>query len=150
MKSPAPGREVDSYCTRCKMDLNHRIIAMEGERIARVECLTCHGHHNYRRPKSAPDLLASPRRATRRSEAPLSGERAPRSRRALDPRKRWEEAIMGRAPDDFTAYRLDAPLSLGQLIRHKKFGDGVVAQVLEGGKVEVLFEGGAKTLVHAG
>ena len=27
------GSEVDSYCTKCKLDLNHRIIAMVGDTI---------------------------------------------------------------------------------------------------------------------
>src|SRR5258708_17991440 len=48
-----PGAEVDSYCTKCRMDLLHRIIAMNNGKIIRVECRTCGGHHNYRAPKSA-------------------------------------------------------------------------------------------------
>src|SRR3954463_16620660 len=56
-----PGDEVDSYCTKCRMDLMHRIIAMHNGKIIRVECRTCNGHHNYRKPKSA---AAEPRAAT--------------------------------------------------------------------------------------
>ena len=52
-KAITAGSEIDSWCTKCKLDLNHRIIAMNGTKIVRVECLTCRGHHAYRRPKSA-------------------------------------------------------------------------------------------------
>ena len=42
------GGEVDSWCTKCRLVLNHRIIAMMGPKPVRVECSTCGSHHNYR------------------------------------------------------------------------------------------------------
>ena len=36
------GGEVDCFCTRCKMVLAHTILAMVGDRPARVKCNTCH------------------------------------------------------------------------------------------------------------
>ena len=42
------GGEVDSYCTKCRMVLNHRIIAMVGTIPRKVECSTCNSHHLYR------------------------------------------------------------------------------------------------------
>lgn len=61
-KSPAPGREVDAYCARCKLELAHVIIAMDGVRIAKAQCKTCGSVHGVRgqpagrpdRPRSAP------------------------------------------------------------------------------------------------
>ncbi len=47
-KALKAGGEVDSWCTKCKLFLNHRIIAMVGPKPARVECSTCSSHHNYR------------------------------------------------------------------------------------------------------
>src|SRR2546423_7914991 len=45
------GKETLSYCTSCKMDLNHVIVAMKGDRIAKVQCLTCKKEHVYRAAK---------------------------------------------------------------------------------------------------
>jgi hypothetical protein len=47
------GDNVDGYCTRCKIDLNHTIEALDAEgQIARVHCNTCGSQHNYHRPRS--------------------------------------------------------------------------------------------------
>lgn len=141
--------EVDAYCTKCKMDLNHRIVAMEGAKIARVECLTCRGQHNYRKPKSGARAPAGKRRGPppSRPSTPLARARA-RASSATQLKQRWEQATVGKPPGDFTAYRIDKVLSAGQLVRHKTFGDGVVSELMEDNKVEVLFEIGAKTLAH--
>src|SRR3954466_12892766 len=95
-----PGVEVDAWCTKCKMDLLHRIIAMQGDKVLRVECRTCNGHHSYRAPKaSAPDprtvksstprrvLGASPRQPSARA---LSAAEAERVREGT-----WEKAVGG-------------------------------------------------------
>ncbi len=142
-KAYSAGMEVDAWCTKCKLDLNHRIIAMNGDAIKRVECLTCRGHHNYRRPKSA-----EPAKATKKKRSTSKTTKKARIAAAEELRQSWEQAIMGRSPTDFTAYRITQTFAAGQLLRHKKFGDGVVAEVLEDGKVAVLFEDGQKTLVH--
>jgi hypothetical protein len=140
-KKIGAGSEVDAWCTKCKMDLNHRVIAMEGDKIKRVECLTCRGHHNYRRPKSAEP--EPKRRSTSKKK-----KRAAKKAAVPDYRKLWEEAIMGRSPDDFTKYTITGNFEVGDLVRHKKFGDGVVAEIIEGGKIQVIFEPGPKTLVY--
>ena len=43
--------ETLSYCTSCKIDLNHRIVAMKEDLIVKVQCLTCKKEHKYRSPK---------------------------------------------------------------------------------------------------
>nr|NIS42156.1 hypothetical protein [Desulfuromonadales bacterium] len=46
------GGYVDSQCTKCKRATNHIIVAMVEDQVARVECCTCSGVHNYRPPKA--------------------------------------------------------------------------------------------------
>ena len=41
-----------------------------------------------------------------------------------------------------------ASFSEGDLLRHKKFGDGVVTRVIDDHKVEVLFRDEARTLAQ--
>ena len=45
------GKETLAYCTSCKMDLNHVIVAMKGDRLAKVQCLTCKKEHAYKAAK---------------------------------------------------------------------------------------------------
>ncbi len=135
-KSVGAGSEVDSYCTKCKMDLNHRVIAMDGAKIKRVECLTCRGHHNYRIPKSQKPAPKPRKKAAARKVA------------VPDYQKIWEQAIAGSGTSDFTSYAITGVFQVGELLRHKKFGDGVVSEIFEGGKIQVIFEPGPKTLVY--
>src|SRR5450432_1434984 len=117
-KQLKPGDEVDSWCTKCKMDLMHRIIAMQNGSIIRVECRTCNGHHNYRKPKSA---AAEPRGATARSSstrAASSGGASPRKAAAAEierqREKTWEKAVLGQSIASFKAYRPSQTFSLGE------------------------------------
>ena len=52
-KAPKTGGEIDAYCTKCRLDLTHRIIAMVEGAVKKVECKTCGSHHLYRRPARA-------------------------------------------------------------------------------------------------
>jgi len=148
------GGEVDSFCTKCKLVLNHRIIAMVASTPVRVECSTCGSHHNYR-PR-APGERA-PAAGTRASGSSSSSSAGPRSTRAsmtkaaqaaADREKQWEKAIAGKAVSEFRAYRVDQMFAEGDLIRHKKFGDGVVTRILDPKKVEILFKDEPRTLAQ--
>jgi hypothetical protein len=147
MKKTTAASEVDAYCTKCRMDLNHRIVAMKGERIARVECLTCRGQHNYRAPKSAASTGTTRRRAAS-STKKAGARRTTRVSIEEQNRQLWESAIVGKSPGDFVSYNIKQVFAQGQLVRHKKFGDGIVNALMEDGKVTVLFQDGEKVLVH--
>lgn len=56
--------------------------------------------------------------------------------------------MSGRLANDFKAYRVDQVFAEGDLIRHKKFGDGVVTKILDSRKVEILFRDEARTLAQ--
>jgi hypothetical protein len=156
-KTIKPGTEVDSWCTKCRMDLLHRIIAVHNGRIMRVECRTCGGHHNYRRPKAA---LAEPRAQAPRSISSSPSER-PRASAAPSPRRAavqeaerqreasWQKAVLGQPISSFKAYRASQTFSLGDLIRHGKFGDGYIVRVIDRQKVEVMFKDGPRMLAQS-
>lgn len=145
------GGEVDSWCTKCKLVLNHRIIAMVGGTPVRVECSTCGSHHNYR-PRAPGEKAPAVVRAGASSSS--SGPRSTRAsvtkaqQAALDRERTWEKAIAGKAVNDFKAYRVDQTFAEGDLIRHKKFGDGVVTRILDPKKVEILFKDEPRTLAQ--
>lgn len=148
MKKPlGAGSEVDGWCTKCRMDLTHRIVAMAGDKIARAECLTCHSQHNYYRPKSAPEPRTSRASGVKRVGDPKTTPRTS-TQSAVGQRLHWEKAISGRTPGDFSAYAIAATYAVGQLLRHPKFGDGVVMEINAPQKVTVLFADGAKLLAQ--
>src|SRR5262249_12585640 len=65
------GGDIDAWCTRCKMNLGHTILAMGGPRPARVRCTTCQGEHNYRGDAGSEPRKGSwePREVRERREA---------------------------------------------------------------------------------
>jgi hypothetical protein len=151
------GGEVDSWCTKCKLVLNHRIIAMVGTIPARVECSTCSSHHNFR-AKAPGDKTVAAGSAARAASAVTRGSTSngPRSTRGptkapqavMDRERTGEKSVNGRAVSEFRPYRVSEIFEEGDLVRHSKFGDGIVTRLLEGKKVEILFKDDARTLAH--
>jgi hypothetical protein len=146
------GGEVDSWCTKCKLVLNHRIIAMVGPNPVRVECSTCGSHHNFR--ARAPGEKAPAAGGGTRTVVGSSGPRSTRmtvskaAQAALEREKMWEKAIAGKAVSEFRQYRVSETFAEGDLVRHTKFGDGVVTRILDPKKVEVLFKDEPRTLAQ--
>ena len=145
------GGEVDSYCTKCRLVLNHRIVAMVGPLPKKVECSTCGSHHNYRAKapgeKVAREGGATPR-STRSSLGPKAMREAAAAQAERDQVHHWEKSIAGKGVSDFRAYRISERWTEGELVRHSKFGDGVITRILDAAKVEVLFKDGPKTLAQ--
>lgn len=147
------GGDVDSWCTKCRLMLTHRIVAMVGPKPARVECETCHSQHNYREraPGDAPAKGARDGRVVG-----SSGARAPRvssvtrlEQERRDREQSWERAVTGKLVGDFVKYNVKATFRVGDLVKHTKFGDGVVTRVIDAHKVEVLFRDEPRTLAQA-
>jgi hypothetical protein len=149
-----PGMEVDAWCTKCRMDLTHRIIAMQGPKIVRVECRTCNGHHNYRRPKSSPaepkaKSASSPPHSAAKGLSPAGARRAAEAAAETKRGNVWEKAVLGQPISSFKAYRASQTFTMGELIRHGKFGDGYIVRVIDRQKVEVMFKDGPRTLAQS-
>lgn len=145
MKSLTAGTEIDAWCTKCRMDLGHRIVALVETRPKRVICLTCNSEHNYR--ASQADAKVDLVLRTKRSST-AGKPKVPRPKTAADHIKEWESKIAGQATTAFIRYSIDRTFKSGQCVIHKTFGEGVVTDVLESYKINVLFRGGPKTLVH--
>jgi hypothetical protein len=153
-----PGGEIDAFCTQCKADRAHRIIAIFNGVPKKVECLSCKGHHLYRPTTAQKEAAAAHRRASRGDKPAAAGTKTTRTTKAsaVASKKReedlvasWERAVAGKDYALFKAYRIDLTFSKGELIRHTKFGDGVVATVLDALKVEVLFRDGPRMLAQS-
>jgi len=60
----------------------------------------------------------------------------------------WTENVGGKT--ELRKYSPQETFAEGETVHHPKLGDGFVARVIEGGKVEIMFREGARTLVHRG
>jgi hypothetical protein len=75
-----PGDDLDAYCTRCKRDLTHTILAMANEVTPeRVRCNTCGSEHRFIPERTSGDRGARPARDD--FGRPAAAPRAPRTAR---------------------------------------------------------------------
>lgn len=60
----------------------------------------------------------------------------------------WKDLVADKPDEAFKPYSMTTTFARNDLVVHPKFGKGVVVLV-EGSRVEILFEEGAKKLGHA-
>ena len=143
MKTLSAGSEIDSWCTKCKLDLGHRIIAMVKDQPRRVVCQTCGSQHNYRAPKSSELGIR-----VRKTKKTPSRSPSARAKAEIDRHQAWESRIAGNAVSEFTRYTIDKVFELDELVAHKKFGEGYVVEILDAHKVTIMFKDGLRTLAQ--
>jgi hypothetical protein len=149
------GQEIDAWCTRCKLDLGHRIIAMFESLPKRVVCMTCNSEHNYHAPKTnAPGVVNSTRRTTVNQAKPGKAPKTVKTKaagekkapRISSSRAEWERRVHGGGV--FRRYSPSDRFKEGELVAHSKFGEGYVLALLGNDKLTIVFSDGEKTLVH--
>lgn len=142
-RNTAVASEALSYCTSCKMDLNHIIVAMKGDKIAKVQCLTCKKEHAYRAPKGATEPQKV--KATRAKKA-SSSEEAENHSIEIE----WEKLMSAHRDLPVKPYSTKSQFGLGDKLNHPTFGDGIVGKLIYPNKLEVIFRHDVKVLIHAG
>jgi CxxC motif-containing protein len=123
---------------------------MVGTTPRKVECSTCSSHHLYRaNPPGAREAGAKDGRAGISEPKSVRQTHVTRAEAArVDREKSWEKATIGHAVTDFKSYRVSATFREGDLVRHSKFGDGVVTRIVDMGKVEILFKDETRMLAQ--
>lgn len=117
------GDTIVSYCTKCRLNLDHTIIAMTGDAIVKVKCRTCGSSHKFRNPADAP-----------KARTPKAAGRATKSL-AED---RWEAAL-AESKGPTHPYSREAKYRIGDVFDHDRFGKGVVLKLYVN-KCDVLFQ----------
>ncbi|MFZ7113302.1 MAG: hypothetical protein ACOWYE_16595 [Desulfatiglandales bacterium] len=130
-------KEIMAYCTSCRMNLVHVIVALDGERIARVLCKSCNKEHNYRPPKG----LKEPSSGGKASK-PSAGKKTAAGR------GKWAKEMEQGQAEPAKAYSMDGVFGVGDKLDHAVFGVGFVKKLMGPKKMEVLFEDGIKVLVR--
>jgi hypothetical protein len=134
------GGEIDAWCTSCRMNLNHRIVAMVRATPKRVECLTCNKQHNYRAPRGLDDVVAA-------AKVPKSAA-ARASARTTAGQRDWQALVGDKDISAFSQYSMSKTYTAGQLVEHPKFGRGYVKEALDATKVAIVFREGPRTLIQ--
>jgi hypothetical protein len=133
------GGEVVAFCTKCRMDLAHTIIAMDGTKPVRVQCNTCNGQHNYRGKAEAATKAAKTAKTSKTSTRTTK----PKTERV---RLTFEDQLASKK-GGARVYSPKSAFLVDELVNHPTFGVGYVDGVRLD-KVDVVFKSGTKTLIH--
>lgn len=134
MSEFSAGKEVLSYCGKCKLSLSHVIVSMKDERtFGKVQCNTCGATHAYKDPATKTKKVKSKKATIGRTKS-------------ISVTELWTEEL-SKAAGKAMSYTIKELFAVGDLLDHKKFGPGIVQTVING-KIEVLFQHEIKTLVH--
>lgn len=127
------GGYIEAWCTKCKLELGHTIVAMVDNVPKKVKCNTCEGQHNYR-SKPAETNQTKLKNSTRKI----------RAKGAI-----YEEYISRLTGGDLSKarkYSFKETYRKDEILDHPKFGVGVVLSVIQAHKMEILFKDGTKLL----
>jgi hypothetical protein len=143
-KIPMPvGQEIISYCSSCKLDLKHVIVAHKSGNsgpVAKVKCHTCQKIHAFR---SNPGTRAVDAAAKRKAAGPARVKAE-----VIPVEVEWRESLSKHANVKSQNYAPTKEFKLGDVIEHDSFGPGVVRAVKDGNKFEIIFQKDVKVLVH--
>ncbi len=113
INSYSAGEDIESWCTKCRLELGHTIVAMVGSLPKRVKCNTCHSLHNYR---AKPVEKRSAKTGT-------SGQR----RKSRGKTYKDYLALLTEADrSNSRAYSIKSTFRENDVIEHPKFGTGLV------------------------
>lgn len=131
------GKEVVSYCTKCKLNLAHIIVTMkpDNKNIGKVECKTCKATHAFKDPSQ---VKASSTKSTTRKKRASTKESI--------------SDIWMKALNESTAksrdYSIKEKFEQGDIVDHPKFGPGIVEKLIDADKIQIIFRHEIKTLIH--
>lgn len=141
MATPGVGQDIEAVCGKCG-PVWHVVMAKMGDRIAKVVCKRCGGHHRYRREDGEPQSSTASAGEARRT----AGGTATRARAVVVEPKPLPAFDPAKPPRRYAPAESYQP---GDRVEHPSFGVGVVAGSPGAGKVEVVFPAGARVLACA-
>jgi len=134
-KEMTVGSELDSYCGKCKLELNHVVVAMVADQPRRVRCLTCQSEHNHRLQKAVEKATTT------------RGKRAA-GKTKTTARSKWNDLIANWDDSLARPYSIYESFAVSDWIDHTKFGKGGVIDVPAPDRIITLFESGEKMLMQ--
>ncbi len=135
INNDSAGEYIEAWCTKCRLELGHTIVAMVANVPKRVKCNTCNSLHNFRAKPS-----------DKKQTKPKSLNKKMRSQET-----NYNESISRFTDNDLSnakKYRIEGNFEKDEIINHPKFGIGIVSSVIQSNKIEILFKDGSKLLVQ--
>jgi hypothetical protein len=124
-------RDIIAMCTKCKMELNHIVVAQDiNGFVERIKCHTCGSEHKYR--------------STRKTSS-SAGVRKKTSVRKVDPEKDFKRLTERSSGKSSVPYNMSGSYNKDDVIDHGIFGRGIVINT-SSQKMEVVFADGLRTL----
>ncbi len=127
------GGDVDAWCSKCKLELAHTIIAMIDDLPKKVKCNTCDGKHNYR---LKPGKKSAGKITNRKTKSIISNLET------------YESHLAGFDLSRATKYKMEGSFAQDEVIDHPFFGAGIVLSIVSNKKIEILFKEGPRLLVQ--
>ena len=129
------GGYIEAWCTKCRLELGHTIIAMVDNFPKRVKCNTCNGQHNLRAKPSE------------KNQTKLKNS----TRKTKSQKNNYDEYISRLAGYDLSnakKYSMKGNFEKDETIDHPNFGVGIVLSIIQINKIEVLFKDGPKLIIQ--
>lgn len=134
MSQISVGKDVLSYCSKCKLNLSHVIVAMKDVKsIAKVKCNTCGTMQAYKDPSRS----NATKTRTKKTDQPS---------KVISISDLWMEGISSTKVKS-QPYDMGHKFKEGDVIDHTKFGPGIIQNVVDD-KIQVIFRHEIKTLIH--
>jgi RNase P subunit RPR2 len=131
LEKHSAGDNIASYCTKCKIGLDHVIVAMDEETIVKVKCKTCGSAHKFRDPAD----VKKPRAAKKKEDAEKAAETL------------WESCLATSKGKERT-YDMGCKFRIGDVVMHNTFGKGIVRKLYIN-KCDVLFKDKERLMASA-
>jgi hypothetical protein len=137
MSKIAVGSDVEAYCTKCKLVLEHSVVAMTGAKPRRVRCNTCNGEHNYRAEKPVAKTAKTAKKTAKTAKKTTTKRT----------RQTWEEVMQEASAKPHKKYSMSGSFAEGDWIEHATFGLGCVQTFIAPNKITVRFADSTRMLV---
>ena len=141
----AIGENIDAYCLKCKLVLDHIIMLKVDGAVSKVKCNTCGAAHKYRAkmPAAKKSAVIKPLTlketiAKRAAAAKVQANNAP---------MQWD--IRNRSMDRSTSvkdYSIHSQYRAKDVVNHPVFGMGFVERIVSDKSMDVLFSEAVKLM----
>ena len=142
-KSYTVGSEIEAMCGTCKDATVHVIEVIKNEEPYKVLCKSCHSSHRFR----SPDAPVKAKKTTTTTRAKKSATGTASKSKTPEQRK-WTRLCNKVDTENPNDYEMSKSFAENDAIQHKKFGLGVVVEIVNPTKISVAFEDGIRTLVQ--
>lgn len=120
------------YCTKCRLNLNHRVTLVDQGAPKRLLCLTCKTERRYTvssDPSASTKVKAAVRKTTPK----------------INPEIEWLEKLSNSTREPIP-YNINTAFVLNDRIKHPTFGMGLVVEKIHPDKIKVFFRTDIKIL----